>query len=254
MINELTSDILFRCPCCQKLYCADGGDFYSEKMTEFQCSDCANDFYLSKEILSSGLYKTEKRSQHEFVNCSKCNFLKNKQSDECPSCGVIETRFQDIIKLENPRLFELNKLWNLAVVDIENDQLQQNFLNHAQDMSALNFAAQKYSELQKIIGQDLLTEKYLKQIELRLIAAANYQQKNNTNKLSQKWVIKDKSNSWKPEISLKNIFLLISFLGALFFIFNVVRPFLPSLNGVFVAVVVLSLGLWSLSKNQTKTY
>ncbi len=257
MINELTSEILFRCPCCQKLFCTDSSDVdhlenSSTQKTEFQCTDCTEDFYLSLERSATGLFQTFKRSQHEFVHCTKCNFLKNKQNDECPSCGVIETRYKDIVKLENPRLFELNQMWSSVVTDLTNDQVHQDFLNFAQPMSALNFAAQKYLELQKIMGPDELTEMYLKQIELRLEAVAN-------NFMSME---KDKNlglgsaqrNFLGFEYSFRNILLAISFVAIFFFVLNVMKPVFPALNGLLIAVVVLSTALWAISKNHTKMF
>ena len=260
MINELTSEILFRCPCCQKLFCTETAAIetqsnFSSKNTEFQCTDCNEDFYLSNERTSSGLFQTFKRTQHEFVHCTKCHFLKNKQSDECPSCGVIETRYKDIVKLENPRLFELNKVWSTVVTDLENDQVHQQFLNLAQSMSALNFAAQKYIDLQKITGSDDLIEKYIKQIELRLETVANSftnAEKNKDNQTSGLFSLR--KNFFGFEYSFRNISLAISFLGLFFFILNVMRTLFPSLNGLLIAIVVLSTALWAISKNQTKTF
>jgi hypothetical protein len=258
MINELTSEILFRCPCCQKLFCTESSAVenhahYSAKNTEFQCTDCSEDFYLTNERTASGLFETIKRTQHEFVHCTKCNFLKNKQSDECPSCGVIETRYKDIVKLENPRLFELNKVWSLVITDLTNDVAHQEFLNLAQSMFALNFAAQKYMELQKIIGADHLTEKYLRQIELRLESVAHNLMSTEKNKDKKSFKALRKS-FFGIEYSFRNISLAVSFLGIFFFVLNVMGPIFPSLNGLLIAIVVLSTALWGLSKNQTKTF
>jgi hypothetical protein len=254
MINELTSEILFRCPCCQKLFCTEinAVENYSSKNTEFQCTDCSEDFYLSNERTASGLFQTIKRTQHEFVHCTKCNFLKNKQSDECPSCGVIETRYKDIVKLENPRLFELNQMWSTVVTDLANDQAHQEFLNFAQSMSALNFAAQKYMDMQKIMGSDDLTEKYLKQIELRLEAVANSYMSAEKDKYGRSG--SGQKTFFGLEYSFRNIALAVSVLGVFFFLLNVMRPLFPSLNGLLVAIVILSTALWAISKNQTKTF
>lgn len=259
MINELTSEILFRCPSCQKLFCTDSTDFQvivQSQKTEFQCTDCGEDFYLTRQRDVSGLYQTMRRTQHEFSNCMKCGQLKSKQSDECPSCGVIETKYNDISKLESPRLFELNKKWNLVVQDLKNDLVHQDFLNHAQSMSALNFAAQKYTELQKIMGTDLLIEKYLKQIELRLEAALSGQMKASRNTAGS--ILKSLPSLRKSflgiDYNFRNMFLLISFVGVLFFVVNVVKPLFPTMNGLIIAAIALSLGLWSISKNHTKFF
>ena len=224
--------------------------------TEFQCSDCSEDFYMSNVRNESGLFQTFKKSQHEFVNCTKCHFLKSKQSDECPSCGVIETRYKDIIKLENPRLFELNKIWSTVVTDLENDQLHQSFLNLAQSMTALNFAAQKYLDLQKIMGVDELTEKYLNQIELRLEVVATNFISDEKNKKDSSFLARrsGKKKFLGIEYSFRNICLAVGFAGIFFFVINVMRPIFPSLNGLLVAMVVLSVALWAISKNQTKMF
>lgn len=253
MINELTSEILFRCPHCQKLFCTDSA--INSKNIEFQCTDCNEDFYLTSQMTASGLYQTQRRSIHDFSPCAKCGYLKNKQNDECPSCGVMETKYNDIIKLESPRLFELNKMWNLVIQDIENDQVHQNFLNQAQSMSALSFAAQKYTELKKIMGDDRLIEKYLKQIELRLEAALNGYLSEEKNKTAFPRALPSfRKNFFGIEYTYRNIFLLISFVGVLFFLVNVIRPLFPTMNGLIVAAIILSLGLWSVSKNHTRFF
>lgn len=260
MINELTSEILFRCPGCQKLFCTESHAIESLSSSatpkiEFQCTDCSEDFYLSPTRNASGLFQTTKKTQHEFVHCTKCQFMKSKQSDECPSCGVIETRYKDIVKLENPRLFELNKQWSNVILDLNHDQGHQDFLNLAQSMSALNFAAQKYTELQKIMGSDPLIEKYLKQIELRLESVALQYMSEEKSKSSGPVTLKSLTkNFFGYEYSFRNISLAVGSLALFFFILNVMKPIFPSLNGLLVAVVVLSTALWALSKNQTKTF
>lgn len=252
MINELTSEILFRCPCCQKLFCTDA-HAPTEKV-EFQCTDCQADFYLSPERNATGLYQTTPKLSHDFAPCAKCNQLKSKSNDECPNCGVMETKYNDMSQLESPRLFELNRKWNIVVQDMANDQTHQDFLNHAQALSALNFAAQKYTELKKIMGEDPLIEKYLRQIELRLETVLNGYMQAEREKTMHKGFRSMRKNFLGIDYTFRNIFLLISFIGVLFFIVNVIRPLFPSLNGLIVAVTILSLGLWSISKNHTKLF
>ncbi len=248
MINELTSEILFRCPHCQKLYCTDGEDHSSN--TEFQCTECQEDFYLLSQKTLSGIYPTEKKSRHDFTSCTKCGFLKSKNNDECPSCGVLEARYNDIVKLESPRLYELNKKWNAVVMNIEDDSAHQIFLNKAQEMSALSFAAQKYIELKKIIGDDQVIEKYLKQIELRLEAVMSSYMNKEHEILSPHRVQSFNRRFMGVEITVSNVCLALGIIGVVFIVINVVRPLFPAMNGLFVAGIALSLGLWSISKNQ----
>lgn len=261
MINELTSEILFRCPNCQKLYQTDRQDIVGnnsaenqqESKIEFQCQTCNSDFYLNDEITSLGLYHTEKKVIHEFVHCPKCNALKSKNQDECATCGVFESKFLEINKLESPRLYELNNLWNQVVGDFDNDIVHQDFLNRAQQMSALNFAAQKYLDMEKIIGKNTSCEKYLNQIELRLkslVSRVSGQSVDSANRSR----FNLKNSFFGIEYNSRNLLLLFAFVGILFFLFNVIKPLLPSVNGLILAFIALSIGLWSLSKNQTKEF
>ena len=133
-----------------------------------------------------------------------------------------------------------------------NDQAHQEFLNFAQSMSALNFAAQKYLELQKIIGVDDLTEMYLRQIELRLESVANNFV--SLEKDKQLGLKSFQKNLFRFEYSFRNILLIISFVAVFFFALNVMRPVFPVLNGLLIAVVVLSTALWAISKNHTKPF
>lgn len=143
-------------------------------------------------------------------------------------------------------------MWSTVVTDLTNDQAHQEFLNFAQSMSALNFAAQKYMDLQKIMGSDDLTEKYLKQIELRLEAVANSYMSAEKDKYGRS--SSGKKTFFGLEYSFRNIALAVSVLGVFFFVLNVMRPLFPSLNGLLVAIVILSTALWAISKNQTKTF
>ncbi len=255
MINELTSEIQFRSPCCHKLYFTDREDVafdLKHSYFEFHCESCESDFYLKNQKDSTGLYLTEKRLSHEFINCSKCLKLKNKLSDECPHCGVLESQYKELIKLESPRLYELNKIWAEILTQFNSEDLHQKFLNRSQQLAALNFAAKKYHDLQSHIGQNKDCEKYLNQIELRLL--------NRDQGLEVATEIKEnfwqgiKKNFFGIEYSARNFLLFFAISGFIFFILNIVKPMLPSVNGIVLAMVVMSVGLWSISKNQSKNY
>lgn len=240
---ELAAEIRFRCPHCQKLFCTDQTAF--EGLTthahgaDFQCTDCQKDFILSREVLSSGLYATEELRKTQFANCPKCSGLKPVGQDECPNCGVFESKFTEIQKVENPRLFQLNNAWQVILKDITSDSSHQYFLDQAQKQSALNFAAQKYNDLKKIMGEDPLIEKYLKQIEHRLDAHVKSQ------------FLQSRSETPEEQQSLLasgRLFIFVALFGTFILIINKIKPLFPNLTGLVVAVTVLSYGLWFLTR------
>ena len=237
---ELAAEIRFRCPHCQKLFCTDASAFEGlstnsmNSGADFQCTDCQSDFILKKTLTAHGLYATEPLKQSQFSTCPKCATLKPLDMDECPHCGVLESKFNEIQKVENPRLFELNKAWQNLVSDITVDASHQRFLDLAQRQSALNFAAQKYHDLKKEMGEDPLIEKYLKQIEHRLEAHIQTQlQKTRSDQAAQTSLL-----------ASGRLFIIVGLFGTFILILNKIKPMFPNLTGLVVAVTVLSYGLW----------
>ncbi|MBC7740784.1 MAG: hypothetical protein H7061_01210 [Bdellovibrionaceae bacterium] len=234
----LEQSVHFRCPHCQKLY-RTSQDVFDGASPEFDCSTCDKSFVLTSQIDSFGLYQTEGQGQIVFSNCPKCSQLKPQKSDECPSCGVFASKYEELQKVESPSLFELNQIWQKTIADFNNDNIHQDFLNRCQQKMALNFAFQKYSELKKTMGFDSVCEKYMKQIELRLerqfyAADAEVAENQKEFPLSQ-WV-----------------FLSVGILGMLLLIYNKVRPTFPNLTGLVVAVTVLSFGLGFVSSQRNR--
>ncbi len=259
---ELTAEIRFRCPCCQKLYCSDFSAFSTKpngtahecsiEPSEFECFSCQKSFFLYQVKTETGLYRTEKTNHVEFLNCPKCHFLKPYKQDECPNCRVLESKFKEIQKLENPRLFEIEQAWVMTLSDLTNDQYHQNFLNLAQSHMALNFAAQKYIDLKKTMGADPLIEKYLQQVELRLNAMVQtrFQSEKQTSRNSS-----DKNINFFEQIkniNSKNVFMTVSLMGTGLLIYNKINPTFPNLTGLIVAATILSYGLWFISFNNTQ--
>ncbi|MFN3697904.1 MAG: hypothetical protein ACK4VO_10735 [Pseudobdellovibrio sp.] len=240
MNTELSAEIRFRCPHCQKLFCTDKTAFDSDQKADFQCTECRQDFILHKKTDNTGLFLTSVAIEKKFSNCPKCSFLKPIQSDECPNCGVLESKYIEIQKAENPRLFELNKAWQFVLSDITQDQLHQNFLDLAQKQSALNFAAQKYSDLKKVLGHDEIVEKYLKQIEQRL--SFHIQSQFNQAKAEQ-------TDNEVIEGFKRHYFIIVGLVGTTLLILNRIYPLYPNLNGLVVAITVLSYGLYFTTKN-----
>lgn len=242
---ELAAEIRFRCPHCQKLFCTDQTAFDGASgarlhEADFQCTECQKDFKLKKVILSSGLYETEELRKPQFATCPKCSSLKPLGKDECPHCGVLESKFIQLQKVENPRLFELNRAWENILKDITVDAAHQKFLDMAQKQSALNFAAQKYNDLKKIMGEDTLIEKYLKQIEHRLEAhvQSRLQQTREVDTTTQ-----------QSMLGSGRLFILVGLFGTFVLILNKIKPMFPNLTGLVVAITVLSYGLWFLTRS-----
>jgi hypothetical protein len=258
MNNELTAEntlqIRFRCPCCQKLYCSDTSSFALNPIeaSEFECFSCQNSFFLYQTKTENGMYRTEKTNHVEFSKCPKCDFLKPHKQDECSNCGILESKFKEIQKLENPRLFEIEQAWNMVISDFTNDEHHQKFLNLAQSHMALNFASQKYVDLKKMMGLDPLIEKYLKQIELRLSAMiqTRFEAEKNTTVQSDTQIASAVSRM--QNVDAKYIFMAVSLLGTALLIYNKINPTFPNLTGLIVAATVLSYGLWFISLNKSK--
>jgi hypothetical protein len=251
---ELSAEIRFRCPCCQKLYCSDTAAFSENQIgpSEFECFACSTSFFLYQAKMENGMYRTEKTNLVEFSSCPKCSFLKMQKQDECPNCHVLESKFTEIQKLENPRLFEIHKAWAAVIADLTNDAHHQSFLNLAETHMALNFASQKYIDLKNTMGADPLIEKYLKQIELRLESLVQnrfqYEQKSYQSRTNSKL------SFWGrlTHFSSKDVFMTVSLLGTAVLIYNKINPTFPNLTGLIVAATVLSYGLWFISLNKSQ--
>ena len=122
------------------------------------------------------------------------------------------------------------------------DEHHQRFLDLAQKQMALNFAAQKYNDLKAILGEDQMIQKYLKQIEMRLEMQAR-------SKISQAQTQSQQKNSLTTS---GKIFILVGLAGVFVLIFNKINPIFPNLNGLVVAITVLSFAL-SMTSGTTQT-
>ena len=234
--TDANQEMRFRCPCCEKLYRTHADtlteiDMETKKDPEFDCEICENTFALTSKINSFGLFET-KAINHNFSNCPKCTNLMPLNAKECPTCGIFIDKYQKISQSESPTLFAINQLWEAVLLDFNIDQNHQNFLNFCQKKLALNFAFQKYSDLRKSMSFDLLCEKYLKQIEIRL---------------EQQFIAKIREDIVPKEskiLRIQWVFASIGFLGLGLLIFNKIRPTFPNLTGLVVAVTLLSFGIW----------
>ena len=131
-------------------------------------------------------------------------------------------------------LFELNQQWQKALLNFNNDQLHQDFINKCHLKLALNFAFQKYSDLEKTMGFDSLCDKYIRQIELRL-----EQQFKAPNKTSKSRELVEAS-----QVSLTQYFFIsLGIIGVFLLIFNKFIPSFPNFNGLVFVITLMAFGI-----------
>ena len=235
--TSVAQEVRFRCPHCQKLYCTQNDVFVGSLLTTpfFDCNSCYNSFSLTQNLNEVGLYVTSTQSQAQFAECPKCENLKPLKTDECPTCGVLVSKFEELQKVESPYLFQLNQLWQKILADFTSETAHQRFINACHQKLALNFAYKKYNELKNTVGFDLACDHYMKQVEIRLEEQFKAQEALHTQ--SKKSLL----------TGAQTLFLCIGFFGVLSLIFNKVRPTFPNLTGLVVAITILSFGLVFLS-------
>lgn len=243
---QKAKEIRFRCPHCQKLYCT-GEDVFDGTEPEFDCAACDKGFKLTTQVDSFGLYATKLPEKMVMSTCPKCSNLKPQKMDECPSCGIFVSKYLELQKAESPVLFEMNQLWQNVIAHFDEDQYHQDFLNRCHHSMALNFAFQKYAELQKSLGYDALCAKYIKQIELRI-----------EQQLKSPKFNKDVTPASKIESNFgvwQLLFMGIGILGMLLLIYNKFVPTFPNFNGLVLSITILAfgVGLFSNSKSALKT-
>lgn len=234
-------EVCFRCPHCQKLYKTDS-DVFDGDDAEFDCSSCERTFLLKNTQDSFGLFMTDEQQKRSFLTCPKCSSLKPKKSDECPICGVFASKYIEAQKAESPLLFELNQQWQKVLLNFDQDQFHQDFINKCHVKLALNFAFQKYSDLQKTIGFDSLCKKYISQIELRMLQQ-----------------FKNKESSKAAEITnpllqislMQYISMCIGSIGLLMLLYNKFFPTFPNFNGLVTVFTVLAFGIGLFSNGKT---
>lgn len=248
--KELTGlseqEVRFRCPHCQKLY-RTSTDVFEGSEPEFDCSECNKPFLLQHKQDSFGLYVASiVQPQAQFDSCPKCSALKPHKSDECPTCGVLGSKYLELQKLESPALYELNQIWKTVMQGFDRDELHQEFLNECHRKMALNFAFQKYTDLQKTLGYDSLCKQYLKQIELRLEQQLKSVQQQPTGEKA-----KPKA---EPLSAMQWAFMALGAIGMIALIYNKFVPTFPNFNGLVMMLTVLAfgIGLFSNSKSDIK--
>lgn len=240
--NNGSVEICFRCPHCQKLFKTSPDVFVDSSKTklaeEFDCTNCAKPFLLKNKQDAFGLFMTSQITSQSFLVCPKCSSLKPHKSDECPTCGVFASKYILLQKTESPILFELNQQWQKILLNFDEDQYHQDFINKCHYKLALNFAFHKYSDLQKTVGFDVLCEKYIRQIELRL----EQQLKASEGALASA----AKNTGWQLSLT-QYLFMSVGFLGMLLLIYNKFIPTFQNFNGwlFLFTIAAFTMGLFS---------
>lgn len=231
--EKIEAPVCFRCPHCQKLY-KTSSDVFEGNDPEFDCTSCAKSFLLTDAQDSFGMFVTTDQGKKSFSACPKCSGLKPHNADECPNCGVFASKYVELQKAESPVLFELNQQWQKVLLNFNNDQGHQDFINKCHLKLALNFAFQKYSELEKTMGFDSLCEKYIRQIELRLEQQFKAPSKTSLNR--------DLAEAGQLSL-MQYLFISLGIIGVLLLIFNKFIPSFPNFNGFVFMITLMAFGI-----------
>jgi uncharacterized C2H2 Zn-finger protein len=183
------SKLRLRCPSCSKLYEVSEGDI-SSHTPQFDCVSCATRFGFeypvanynqvatfivsqgpssqSAEMEDARTFQQELEAQsfaalqQEIENsadkvstksCPKCGAINEKKTDECYSCHVIFARLEQLPL--DPTLKaqpSLVRKWKNLILNFDNKDLHDEFLNSCHQLDALRFAILKYEELKSAQG------------------------------------------------------------------------------------------------------
>lgn len=156
------------------------------------------------------------------------------------------SKYLELQKLESPALYDLNRQWQQVVIHFDEDQYHQDFINKCHLNMALNFAFQKYAELQKTLGADALCETYMKQIELRLEQQIKAPQATGTG-------VKPVQAYTLPFNGVQMLFMGAGVLGMLLLIYNKYVPTFPNFNGLVLSLTVMAFGIGLFTNNKSRT-
>lgn len=168
-----------RCPHCSKLYLVQFSDVQESK-PRFECAKCRNRFWLSLpdmdtsgEVMGLPLQVREapqtitKRGETE--PCPKCFKPNAIQARECSHCGVMIGKFraqalsfQETLPAHSPAL---RNAWKKVVDDYGNEKIHGDFIRLAQVERNLPYAAAQYAQMQKLMPNDEVTDKRIREIQ-----------------------------------------------------------------------------------------
>lgn len=179
------SKLRLRCPSCAKLYEVSEGDIKSHT-PQFDCVACASRFSFEYPLANPQKIETflvfqapaaeevnlsfhEELQAQSFADlqkeiedsaeknstraCPKCGAINEKKNDECYSCHVIFARLEQLPL--DPTLKaqpSLVRKWKNLILNFDNKELHEDFLNSCHQLEALRFAILKYEELKRAQG------------------------------------------------------------------------------------------------------
>ena len=209
-----------RCPACQKLYQVETQSIYSHS-PHFDCKACHSIFTFQFPPIGDGSENPE-----------VATFLVQNSSENLEETPAV------ILQAE-PSLVQL---WNHIFEDYDDHERHEDFVKRCIELEALSYAQTKYQELKAALGSDELCDRYLLQIEARMLVksdlktrAANAQSQALDLKLFAVWL---QARNWK-----KVIYWAPVVLGTLMVLIGFSNLNLRNMIGVGVAVTFLGYGL-----------
>ncbi len=174
-----------RCPACQKLYQVETHSIYSQS-PHFDCKACHSIF--SFQFPPVGI-TTE--SGPDFEMSEVPSFLVQSSSSEVTEAPAVILQAQP----------SLVQLWNQIFEDYDDHERHEDFVKRCIVLEALPYAQAKYHELKAALGSDDLCDKYLEQVETRLLvkSTSHVQSRENKNKAVdfQEFVVWLKARPWR---------------------------------------------------------
>ncbi|MBX3022032.1 MAG: hypothetical protein KF799_10180 [Bdellovibrionales bacterium] len=169
-----------RCPHCRKLYLVQFSDIQEAK-PRFECVQCRTRFWMSLpemdltgEVMGLPLQvkETPVKAKAPIIKkepCPKCFKPIEMGRNECPSCGVLVEKYRSQMEFSEhgipPHSSHLATLWKGLVGDYGNEGLHTEFLRVCQRERNLAYAAAQYSQMQKLMPQDEITSKRLREVQ-----------------------------------------------------------------------------------------
>ena len=102
--------------------------------------------------------------------CPKCKSLYTRGERECPHCGVVIARWEDLQKLKAeeeqgfPSTAYLRQCWDAVLEDYDNEKVHQGFLAVCQEERNLVFASRQYGRILAAHAGDEMAQKMRAQV------------------------------------------------------------------------------------------
>lgn len=176
-------------------------------------------------------------AQTKVTNCPKCGSVSAYGAKECYSCGVIFERYQlahsEAEWAVHPSLV---RKWRELVIDFDNAQKHEDFIQECHALNSLPFARKKYVEMKALLGQDGDCDRYIKRVDG---VARNFSMKN-------EFVLGAKEAQKAPQApkDLKRVFVSIPFaISFILIVIGMAGAHQRNLIGMGISLAVLSYGV-----------